>query len=41
MSDIVSKRISKQLLHLVFGGLLDGPADSEFKNSADWPHEGD
>lgn len=32
MSDTDSKRPSKQLLHLVFGGELDDVAGSEFKD---------
>ncbi len=32
MSDTDSKQPSKQLLHLVFGGELDGVASSEFKD---------
>jgi len=32
MSDTVPKRTSKQLLHLVFGGELDGIGSVEFRN---------
>jgi hypothetical protein len=41
MSDIISESTSTELLSLVLGGECDDPAETEFKNPADWPREGD